>query len=217
MPRTILIADDHLLFAEGIVHLLSDKYEVIGSALNGRTLVEEAKRLNPDIVLADIAMPELNGIEAIRQLGKFILQAKIVIVTQHLHPAYVRAAFAAGAKAFVAKQAASSELITAIEAALANRYFVSEHVNKEAAEVASADPGHNPAEYFGGKLTPRQREVLQLVAEGRSTKEISARLHISPKTVEFHRNSIMDELGIRSIAELTRYAIAQGIVSTERF
>lgn len=213
MPKRILIADDHMLVLEGIARLLSPQYEVVGTAPNGRTVVEEALRLNPDIVVVDVGMPELNGIEATRKLAKAVPEAKVVILTQQLAPEYVQAAFAAGAKAYVAKQSAASELVKAIEMALSNRYYVTPQANKEAAHLASLNPKQNPAEFFGGKLTPRQREVLQLVAEGRSTKEISSLLHISPKTVEFHRNSIMDELGIRSIAELTRYAILQGIVS----
>ena len=212
MLKRILIGDDHLLVLEGLGRLLSSQYEIVGKALNGRTLVEEALRLNPDVVVVDVGMPELNGIEATRRLTKLLPEAKVVIVTQQLAPEYVRAAFAAGAKAYVAKQSATSELVAAIESALDNRYYVTSQANKEAANLANLNPRQNPAEFFGGKLTPRQREVLQLVAEGRSTKEISALLHISPKTVEFHRNSIMDELGIRSIAELTRYAIVQGIV-----
>jgi DNA-binding NarL/FixJ family response regulator len=125
----------------------------------------------------------------------------------------VHAAFAGGAKAYVAKQSASTELIEAIHCALRNHFFVTPLVGKEAAERVALDPGRNPSEFFGGALTSRQREVLQLVAEGKTTKEIAAALHISPKTVEFHRTSLMDELGVRTTAELTRYAIARGIVS----
>jgi DNA-binding NarL/FixJ family response regulator len=169
--------------------------------------------LNPDVVVIDVGMPELNGIEAARRLAKLVPNAKIVFITQQLSTEYVHAAFAAGAMGYVAKQSATSELVTAIEMALANRFYVTPHASKEAAYLAELNPRQNPAELFGGKLTPRQREVLQLVAEGRSTKEISTILNISPKTVEFHRNSIMDELGIRSIAELTRYAITQGMIS----
>jgi len=213
MLRRILIADDHLLFLEGVARLLSSQYEVIGKALNGRMLLEVALRLNPDVAVVDVGMPELNGIEATRRLVKLLPEVKVVIVTQQLAAEYVRAAFTAGARAYVAKQSAAGELVTAIETALENRYYVSPQVHKEAGYLAGMNLQHNPAEFFGGKLTPRQREVLQLVAEGRSTKEISSLLHISPKTVEFHRNGIMDELGIRSIAELTRYAITQGMVS----
>jgi DNA-binding NarL/FixJ family response regulator len=214
MPKTILIADDHTLMLEGLVRLLSTEFEVVGTAPNGRVLLEEAQRLKPDIAVLDVGMPELNGIETANRLMKILPSTKIVFVTQQLAPAYLHAAFAAGAKAYVAKQSAASELIAAIHMALEDRFYVTPHAGTEAARLTSLNPKQNPAEMFGTKLTPRQREVLQLVAEGRSTKQISASLGISPKTVEFHRNSLMDELGLRSIAELTRFAVSQGIVNT---
>lgn len=213
MTKTILIADDHTLMLEGLVRLLSTEFEVVGTAPNGRVLLEEAQRLKPDIAVLDVGMPELNGIETANRLMKILPSTKIVFVTQQLAPAYLHAAFAAGAKAYVAKQSAASELIAAIHMALEDRFYVTPHAGTEAARLTSLNPKQNPAEMFGTKLTPRQREVLQLVAEGRSTKQISASLGISPKTVEFHRNSLMDELGLRSIAELTRFAISQGIVN----
>jgi DNA-binding NarL/FixJ family response regulator len=214
MPKTILIADDHTLMLEGLVRLLSTEFEVVGTAPNGRVLLEEAQRLKPDIAVLDVGMPELNGIETANRLMKILPSTKIVFVTQQLAPAYLHAAFAAGAKAYVAKQSAASELIAAIHMALEDRFYVTPHAGTEAARLTSLNPKQNPAEMFGTKLTPRQREVLQLVAEGRSTKQISASLGISPKTVEFHRNSLMDELGLRSIAELTRFAVSQGIVNS---
>src|SRR6185503_20406822 len=116
--------------------------------------------------------------------------------------------------AYVSKQSASNELVTAIRMALEDRYYVTPHAGGDAARLASLNPKQNPSEMFGAKLTPRQREVLQLVAEGKSTKQISTALGISAKTVEFHRNSLMDELGLRTIAELTRFAVSQGIVNT---
>jgi DNA-binding NarL/FixJ family response regulator len=214
MAKTILIADDHTLMLEGLVRLLSTEFEVVGTAPNGRVLLEEAQRLKPDIAVLDVGMPELNGIETANRLMKILPSTKIVFVTQQLAPAYLHAAFAAGAKAYVAKQSAASELIAAIHMALEDRFYVTPHAGTEAARLTSLNPKQNPAEMFGTKLTPRQREVLQLVAEGRSTKQISASLGISPKTVEFHRNSLMDELGLRSIAELTRFAVSQGIVNS---
>ena len=214
MSKTILIADDHILMLEGLARLLSTEFEVVGTAPNGRVLLELAERLKPDVVVLDVGMPELNGIETAHRLMKILPSTKIVFVTQQLAPAYLHAAFAAGARGYVAKQSASNELIAAIKMALEDRYYVTPHAGIEAARLASLHPKQNPAEMFGTKLTPRQREVLQLVAEGKSTKQISASLGISPKTVEFHRNSLMDELGLRSIAELTRFAISQGIVNS---
>lgn len=214
MRKTILIADDHVLMLEGLARLLSSEFDVVGTAPNGRALLEEAERLKPDVVVLDVGMPELNGIETANRLVKVLPSAKVVFVTQQLAPAYVHAAFACGAKAYVAKQSASSELISAIRMALEDRFYVTPHAGLDAARTASMNPKQNPAEMFGTKLTPRQREVLQLVAEGKSTKQISTALGISPKTVEFHRNSLMDELGLRSIAELTRFAVSQGIVNS---
>lgn len=214
MNKTVLIADDHTLMLEGLTRLLATEFQVVGTAPNGRVLLEEAQRLEPDIVVLDVGMPELNGIETAHRLVKILPSTKIVFVTQQLAPAYLHAAFAAGARAYVSKQSASSELILAIRTALDDRFYVTPHAGTEAARLASLNPKKNPAEMFGASLTPRQREVLQLVAEGKSTKQISSSLGISPKTVEFHRNSLMDELGLRSIAELTRFAVSQGIVNS---
>ncbi len=213
MLKRLLLADDHALMLDGLTRLLAGEFEIVGTVADGRTLVTEAERLRPDVVVLDIGMPELNGIEAARQLSKLFPDMKIVFVTQQLDPAYVHAAFSAGAKAYVAKQSAARELVVAIHQALHNHYYVTPLMGDKAAELVALNPQRNPAEVFGAALTPRQREVLQLVAEGKTTKEISSTLKISPKTVEFHRNSLMDELGVRTTAELTRYAISRGIVS----
>jgi DNA-binding NarL/FixJ family response regulator len=213
MRKRVLLADDHALMLEGLARLLADEFDVVGTAVNGRVLLEQAQRLAPDIVVLDVAMPELNGIEAARRLSDLLPSAKIVFVTQQLDPAYLRAAFNAGASAYVAKQSASAELIQAIRMALNRRFYVTPHAGRDAIDSVRAHPWLNPSELFGGALTPRQREVLQLVAEGKTSKEISAALHISPKTVEYHRNCLMDQLGLHSTAELTRYAVSHGIVT----
>jgi DNA-binding NarL/FixJ family response regulator len=159
-------------------------------------------------------MPELNGIEACRQLQAMGCTAKVVFITQQLDSVYVRAAFDAGAMAYVAKQSASAELLEAVRLALLGRYYVTPLVAPRtdigpAPRVLSS----NSVEMFGARLTGRQREVLQLVAEGKTTKEIASTLNISGKTVEFHRGSVMDQLGLRTTAELTRYALIHGIIS----
>jgi DNA-binding NarL/FixJ family response regulator len=213
MRKRILLGDDHALLLEGLARLLETEFDIVGTALNGRVLVEMAERLSPDVVVLDIGMPELNGIEAGRKLAKLVPSAKIVYITQQFAPAYMHAAFSLGAMAYVAKQSAASELITAIHMVLRGQYYITRLAGDEATNFNNMNPARNPVEVFGARLTPRQREVLQLVAEGKSTKEISLALRISPKTVEFHRNSLMDELGMRTIAELTRYAVSQGIVS----
>jgi DNA-binding NarL/FixJ family response regulator len=213
MRKTVLLADDHSLMLEGLSRLLAEEFEVVGTAINGHVLLDKAEQLRPDVVVLDVGMPELNGIETARRLNHSMPWVKIVFVTQQLDPAYLRAAFNAGASAYVAKQSASTELIYAIRMAVSNRYYVTSHAGSEAADFSRFNPAMNPSELFGGSLTPRQREVLQMVAEGKTTKEISAALGISPKTVEYHRNCLMDQLGVRTTAELTRYAVARGIVS----
>jgi DNA-binding NarL/FixJ family response regulator len=213
MRKTVLLADDHSLMLEGLSRLLAEEFEVVGTAINGHVLLDKAEQLRPDVVVLDVGMPELNGIETARRLNHSMPWVKIDFVTQQLDPAYLRAAFNAGASAYVAKQSASTELIYAIRMAVSNRYYVTSHAGSEAADFSHFNPAMNPSELFGGSLTPRQREVLQMVAEGKTTKEISAALGISPKTVEYHRNCLMDQLGVRTTAELTRYAVARGIVS----
>jgi DNA-binding NarL/FixJ family response regulator len=209
MVKRLLLADDHMLMLEGLARLLSNEFNVVGAVNNGRALLAEAEQLRPDVVVLDIGMPEMNGIEAARRLTRLLPSAKIVFVTQQLDPAYVHAAFAAGAKGYVAKQSAGTELIHAIQMALRDNYYVT----PLASQISAVDSKKNPAGMFSRHLTPRQREVLQLVAEGKSTKQISSLLNISTKTVEFHRTSLMQELGIHTTAELTRYAISSGIIT----
>lgn len=212
--KRLLLADDHTLMLEGLIGVLKHHYEIVGTAENGRVLLEEAERLRPDIILLDVSMPELNGIEAARRIREQFPATKLIFVTQQLNPEYVRAAFEAGAMAYVAKQSAGTELLDAIRLVEAGRYYATPLVATKEPHVTSLrGTTKNPASLFGARLTPRQREVLQLIAEGRTAKEISAALNISTKTVEFHRNSIMNELSLRTTAELTRYAITQGIVA----
>jgi DNA-binding NarL/FixJ family response regulator len=211
--KRLMLADDHALMLEGLSRLLSSEFEIVGTATSGRTLLNDVERLKPDVIALDIGMPELNGIEATRRLAKCFPSIRVVIVTQQLDPAYVHAAFTAGAHGYVAKQSAANELVHAIHLALKDRYYVTPLAGAEAARLAGQNPKKNPAEMFGTSLTPRQREVLQLVAEGKSTKDIALALNISTKTVEFHRNSLMNELGMRTTAELTRYALSRGMVN----
>jgi DNA-binding NarL/FixJ family response regulator len=213
MPKRLLIADDHLLMLEGLSRILANEFEISGTARDGLVLLAEAERIQPDVVVLDIGMPGMNGIEAARRLSKSVPAAKIVFVTQQLDPAYIHAAFAAGAMGYVAKQSASTELVNAVHHALQDRYYVTPLAGEKAVQFTALHPKVNPMEMFGAELTPRQREVLQLVAEGKSSKEISAALSISVKTVEFHRNSLMDELGVHTVAELTRYAMLRGIIT----
>ena len=215
MRKRVLIADDHAIITEGVAKLLASEYEVVGEVTNGRDLVAEAKTLRPDIIVLDVAMPNLNGIEAARQIRNALPTMTIIFLTQQLEGTYLHAAFEAGANGYVAKQSASKELIEAIRRALKGYYYVTPLAASKMPDLfVHRDPKANPGHLFGGKLTPRQREVLQLVAEGKAAKEIAAVLEISVKTVDFHKGTIMDVLGLRTTAELTRYALSIGIVSS---
>ena len=209
---SVLIADDHTLMAEGLSRLLGGDYRVVGTSPNGRRLLTDAAVLKPDVIVMDVGMPELNGIEAARQIGKMLPHTKMVFVTQRVDVQYLRAAFQAGAVAYVAKQSASDELLNAMQCATQGRPYITPLLRDALPKVSLRELRDSP-EIIGGSLTPRQREVLQLVAEGKTVKEISAALHISPKTVEFHKNALMNETGLRTTADLTRYALSRGIVS----
>jgi DNA-binding NarL/FixJ family response regulator len=211
-PR-VLIGDDHPLIIEGLRSVLSRDFEIAGVATNGRDLVSEAQRLKPDAVLLDIAMPILNGMEAARQIKTLMSGTKVLFVTQKADREYVRAAFAMGASAYVLKDAVATEAIPALRAALAGRYHVTPSLLAGVPQSFFTS-GQNPSQLFGAKLTPRQREVLQLVAEGKSNKEIAGVLNVSLKTVDFHKARLMDELDLHTTAELTRYALEQGIVDS---
>lgn len=212
MPKPkILLADDHKIVLEGLRGLLSENFELAGSAANGRELVEMCLRLNPDVVVADISMPLLNGIDAARQLRQHGSTAKIVFLTMHPDQTWATQALEAGASGYVLKHAASDELITAIQEALRGGCYISAALRSPALEARML-PGQADAK-LSVELTGRQREVLQLVAEGKSAKEIATLLNISPRTAETHKYKIMDELGIKTSAELVQYAIRHGITS----
>ena len=206
-----MIADDHALVAEGLKSLLLERPDVVGISPNGRRLLVDATILKPDVVVLDVGMPELNGIDAAVQLCKLLPSIRIVFVTQQIDVQYLRAAFRAGAIGYVSKQTATQELMIAIERALLGQIYVTPLL-KDSIPNVSLEELRQPTDVFAKELTPRQHEVLQLVAEGKTIKEISAALRISPKTVEFHKNALMNEIGLRTTADLTRYAISRGIV-----
>lgn len=209
-PR-VLLADDHILVAEGIRKLLETDFELLGVARNGWEAVTLAESLQPDLVLLDITMPALNGIEAAGQIRKAVSSTKVLFITQQTDRHMVQAAFQAGASGYLLKSAAGAELLTAMREVLQGRYYLTPLVSHGIPE-ALLNSKVNPSELLGTGLTPRQREVLQLVAEGKSAKEIAAMLNISVRTVEFHKAGVMEELGLRTTAELTRYAIEHGLV-----
>jgi DNA-binding NarL/FixJ family response regulator len=206
-PR-ILLADDHALVLEGFRRILEGHYELVGTVGDGRALLEAAKTMHPDIVILDISMPLLNGIDAAAQLKKICPKAKIIIVTMHADTDYVRSAFEAGASAYVLKRSAVDELEQAIRAVLEGHSYITPLITKELVDVFMA----TGPEKSGG-LTPRQREVLQHLAEGRTAKEIANLLNITSRTVEFHKGQIMDHLNLRTTADLIKYALTHGIVS----
>lgn len=209
-PR-VLLADDHSLVLEGFRRILEDECEIVGTVEDGRALLECAARLKPHVVLLDISMPLLNGIDATRQLKKAFPDIKVIFVTMHADPAYLNEAFKAGASGYLLKRSAGSELAQAIHSVLEGNYFVTPLLTKGLVTSAIGD-APIPATRQS-VLTPRQREVLQLVAEGKAVKEIAQLLNISPKTVEFHKAQIMEQLDLRTTAELTKYAMAHGLTT----
>ena len=210
-PR-IVVADDHELIAEGIAGLLRANYHVAGLVADGRQLLADVERLRPDLVTLDIGMPLLNGLEAAKQLLKLHPRLKIVFVTQQIDARYLRAALAAGAMGFVAKQSASAELLTAVRRALLGQTYITPLLAEAYRELLARDSGGTDMS-LRDPLTTRQREVLQLVAEGHTMRFISGTLKISRKTVEFHKASLMTALGLHTTADLIRYAIAEGIIT----
>jgi DNA-binding NarL/FixJ family response regulator len=209
-PR-VLIADDHLVLAEGLRGLLEPEFEVVGVVADGRELVAAAQQHRPDAIVADVTMPSLNGIEAAVQLREIGVKARVVFLTMHRDVAYARRAMAAGAAGFVLKHSAASELIAAVREALRGRTYVTPMIAGELLE--SYREGDFWQRDPGQRLTARQREVLQLFAEGRSAKEVAGVLNISHRTAEAHRARILEALGLRSTAELVQYAIRNGIIS----
>jgi DNA-binding NarL/FixJ family response regulator len=205
-PR-VLLADDHRMVAEGLRGLLTEEFELVGIVEDGRAMVAAARELRPDVIVADISMPLLNGIDALGPLKHDNPGVRVVFLTMHRDAAYARRALEAGAAGFVLKHSAPAELVLAVRAALQGRTFITPDL---AAEVfrTTKDTDADPL----SALTPRQRETLQLLAEGRSAKEIAAALSLSARTVEFHKYTLMDALGMENSAELIRFAIKHGLI-----
>jgi DNA-binding NarL/FixJ family response regulator len=211
-PR-VLLADDHALVLEGFKKLLEEYCQVVGSAEDGRALLDAAKRLRPDIVVLDISMPKLNGLDAARRLRKMLPQARLIFVTVHADQDYVNQAFKAGASAYLLKRSAGSELLQAIDAVMKGNYYVTSLIAKNLVQSVISDTEPDTGGQ-GGRLPMRQREILQLVAEGLTLKEIASTLGLSPKTVEYHKSKLMEQLGLHTTAELTKYALAHGLTSS---
>jgi DNA-binding NarL/FixJ family response regulator len=205
----VLLADDHRIVAEGLKRLLEPEFEMVGVVEDGRALLAAAKALNPDVIVSDISMPELNGVEALEELKKINPAVRVVFLTMHHNVAYARQALDAGALGYVIKQSAADELILPVRAAGAGKNFISPAIAGELLRDMRSRGGAeaNPIR----RLTLRQREILRLLADGYSAKAIAARLNISPRTVEFHKYAMMESLGVTSSAELIRIALHSGM------
>jgi DNA-binding NarL/FixJ family response regulator len=206
-PR-VLLADDHNLLLGAFEKLLAPECEIVGTATDGRTLVVEAQRLKPDLVVLDIAMPLLNGLDAGRQIKQLRKSTKLVYVTMNEDPDLAAEAFRAGASAYLLKRSAASELLLAIREVMNGRSYVTPLVTEGLVgsfmDAANRKPSHD--------LTPRQREVLQLLAEGHSMKQVAALLNVTPRTVAFHKYRMMEQLNIRTNAELIQFAVIHHLV-----
>ena len=214
MKRTrVLLADDHKIILNGLRSLLESEFELVGKVEDGRALVSAAEKLRPDVIVVDVSMPLLNGIEAVRQIKKIDPRVKVVFLTMHPDVTYAIRAFEAGASGYVLKHSASSELLTAIHEAIKGRTYVTPMI---AGELVQAYKGGTYRQTEAAQhLTQRQSEILQLLVEGNSAKEIANLLNISPRTVEFHKYNMMSKLELKSLSALIQYAIKHGFVSVE--
>jgi len=209
-PR-VLLADDHKIVLEGLRSLLQSEFDIVGEVEDGRTLVAEAERLRPELVVADISMPNLNGIDAARRIKKIDERIRIVFLTMHADVTYAAGAFEAGASGFVLKHSAPQELISAMREAMKGKTYVTPMI---AGDLIGTFQGGAPLKgELKADLSPRQQEVLQLIAEGKSAKEVAAKLRISTRTVEFHKYRMMEQLNIKTSAELVQYAVKHAIIS----
>jgi DNA-binding NarL/FixJ family response regulator len=208
----LLLADDHEIVIEGLRRILDrPEFEIVGVVNDGLSLLRAAEAFRPEVIIADITMPFLNGIDAAEQIHKSNPEVKIVFLTMHPDVTFASEALAAGGSGYVLKSSAGDELRTAIREAVKGRTYVTQSIAEAVKQGLSprSNAWRNPLD----KMTPRQREVLQLLAEGLQVKEIAIKLGVSPRTVEFHKYRIMDELGLRTSAEIARYAARHGMVT----
>ena len=208
---TVLLADDHLLIAQALEHLLSAEFDVVGVVADGRALIKAAGERRPDVVVVDIGMPLLNGLDACEQLKTLYPEIKVIFLTQNREPRFAVEAFRRHASAYVLKDSATSELTAAIREALRGKTYVSPSIESRMRDEGLMTPA---SETTLRELSAREREVLQLLAEGKSMKEVAALLDISPRTVEFHKYRIMELLRVKTNAELVQQAIKLGLIAT---
>ncbi len=217
MSISILIADDHRVVLDGLRLLLETKgdIKVVGEAINGREAVRKARELKPDIVIMDIAMPELNGIEAAGLIGKLSPATRVIILSMHSTTEHITRAFKAGAYSYLLKESTGLELIDAVRTVYAGHRYMSQKISDMLIGVYAEHPHGNPAETPLESLSPREREILQLVVEGKSSAEIAKIIFLSPKTVETYRSRLMQKLGIKNLPDLIKFAIQKGLTSLE--
>ena len=212
----VLLADDHTLFVEGLQALLKGSVDVVGVVRDGRALLKAVEELRPQVVVADVSMPMLNGVDAVRQIRNIDPDTKVVMLTMHAEPQLAVEAFRAGAVGFVLKTAPREELITAIQEASQGRAYLTPSITKDLITVLIEAQAPENAKARDTQLTPRQREVLQLIAEGKTMKEIASVLNISPRTAESHKYEMMEVLGVSTTAELVQHAIRLKLVSIDK-
>lgn len=208
-PR-VLLADDHRLLREAFAQLLSPTCDIVGSVADGRALLEAAQDLHPDVVVLDIAMPQLNGLDAARQLKRIMPDVTIIMLTVNEDPDVAAEAIRAGASSYLLKNSAASELLQAIQEGMNGRSYITPLIAKKLVDALAHKPGQRDAT---GITSARQREVLQLLAEGHTMKKIASILKITPRTVAFHKYEMMKRLGVTSTAELVKTAVRLGVVS----
>lgn len=206
-PR-ILLADDHALMLDGFCKLLEPKYAVVGTVEDGDALVKAAIRLKPDLIILDITMPLLNGIDAARAIRKHLPQVKLLFVTMHTSPTYLKAALEAGANGYAVKSSGRDEILAAVGSVLTGSRYITPGMSGGGLDGL----GDSARAAASLRLSARERQILQLTAEGRSRKEIAYALGISEKTVAFHKNNLKHKLGLTSTAQLTRYALDEGLI-----
>jgi len=209
LPRpTVLLADDHPVVAEGLASVLRSEFSVVGAVTTGTQLLDATRRLKPDVIVTDLAMPGMSGLEALRRLKADGLAPKVIVLTMHADAELAAEALRAGAAGFVVKHAAGTELVAAIRSALRGKTYVTPELAPDVVSTL-AEPGASGRD----SLTPRQREVVRLLADGRTMKEVAAALGVSPRTVETHKYQVMEALGLTTTAELIRYAVARGLTT----
>jgi DNA-binding NarL/FixJ family response regulator len=206
----VLLADDHRMVAEGLKSLLAVEFDLVGVVEDGRAMVDAAKALKPDVIVADITMPHLNGIEALEEIEKFDPDVRVIFLTMHRDAAYARRALHAGAAGFVLKHSAPEELVFAVRAAMQGRTFITPTLASDVLQTLKRNPSQLQDPIT--TLTLRQREILRLLVDGLTAKQIASRLDISSRTVEFHKYRMLESLGLKGSADLIHFAVQHGMV-----